>query len=61
MLREGWWGFGKRYFDVEATFGSVVRGEIGAVGVGDGINDGETESVSAGVGARVTKLLKGPE
>jgi len=41
---------GKVHFDVEATFGSGMWDERGAVGAGDGADDGQSESVSVSVG-----------
>jgi hypothetical protein len=38
------------HFDGEATFGAGVRGEGGVVGAGDGVDDGEAQSVAVGVG-----------
>jgi hypothetical protein len=41
---------GKVHFDVEATFGSGMWDERGAVGAGDGADDGQAESESVSVG-----------
>src|SRR6266496_3540233 len=53
---------GKAHFDVEATFGSGTWDERGAVGAGDGADDGQAKSVSVGVSdALAAELLEGLE
>src|SRR4029450_1532058 len=52
----------KAHLDVEATFGSGTWGEGGAVGAGDGADDGQAKPVSVGVpDPLAAELLEGLE
>jgi hypothetical protein len=62
VARVGWLGRREVHVDVESAFGAGSRGDLGVVGLGDGLDDGEAEAVAVGVvDPLAAALLEGPE